>query len=511
MSKNKVVLVIRDGYGKRDERQDNAVMLGKTPFTDKLMNDYPTTLLRTSGNDVGLPKGYMGGSEVGHLTIGSGRIVWQSLEMINRSIQDKSFFDNEAFVSLIKYAKKNNKAVHLMGLLQDKGVHGHQDHLFALLELCKQHNLAKDKVWIHIFSDGRDSPPRSLKGYVKTLTQTMSKLEIGVIGSLIGRYFSMDRDTRWDRTKKAHDLLLESKGSKFEDVFSAIDDAYEKEENDEFIEPRAINNFSGIYDGDVAIFYNYRTDRVRQLTKSLIEEDFRDFDRAKVLDLKLGVMTSYYDNITAKVAFESVVPKNILGEIISQKGLKQLRISETEKYPHVTFFFNGQRNEAFENEQRVLIPSPREVATYDEKPEMSIFEIKDALIREMDKDYDLIVVNYVNGDMVGHTGKLDAAIKAVEAVDSALEETIRVGLEKGYDFLIFADHGNCEEMAGEHQTSHTLNDVDCILVSNKENYQKDKVKLKYGGLKDIAPTALDILGIEKPSEMSGESLIEKNN
>ncbi|MFT4283036.1 MAG: 2,3-bisphosphoglycerate-independent phosphoglycerate mutase [Candidatus Woesearchaeota archaeon] len=508
MSKNKVVLVIRDGYGKRDERKDNAVVVGKTPFTDNLMKKYPTTLLRTSGEDVGLPKGFMGGSEVGHLTIGSGRIVWQSLELINRSIKDKSFFEKEEFLSRIKYAKENGKAIHLMGLLQDKGVHAHQDHLFALLRLCKMQGMDKDKVIIHIFSDGRDSPPRSLLGYVKKLKAAIKKEGVGVIGSLVGRYFAMDRDTRWDRTKKAYDLLVSGVGEKHESIDLAIKSSYENGQDDEFILPKVIGNFTGIYPGDVIFFYNYRTDRVRQICKALLQDNFSKFE-TKNLGLKMTTLTNYYKDIPAICAFKTSFPRNILGEVISSKGLKQLRISETEKYPHVTFFFNGQIEKAFEKEERVLIPSPREVATYDEKPEMSIFEIKNALIKEMDKDYDLIVVNYVNGDMVGHTGKMRAAVKAVEAVDKALKETVETGLLKGYNFLIFADHGNCEEMAGEHQTSHTLNDVDCILVSNKKSFQKNKIKLKYGGLKDVAPTALDILGIDKPSQMSGESLIEK--
>ena len=508
MSKDKVILIIRDGYGKRDERKDNAVLVGKTHFTDKLMKKYPTTLLRTCGEDVGLPKGYMGGSEVGHLTIGSGRVVWQSLEMINRSIKDKSFYAKEAFLEEIEYAKSNGKAIHLMGLLQNKGVHSHQNHLFAMLKLCKLKGMDKDKVIIHIFSDGRDSPPRSLEEYVLELKKAIKKYDVGVIGSLVGRYFAMDRDTRWDRTKKAYDLIVNGKGEKFDDVDFAIKASYDNGEDDEFITPKVIGNFTGMYHGDVIFFYNYRTDRVRQLCKALLEESFTEFETKK-LEFKMVTLTNYYKDIPAKYVFENSNPKNILGEVISKNNLKQLRISETEKYPHVTFFFNAQIEKEFKGESRVLIPSPREVATYDEKPEMSIFEIKDALLKEMEKDYDLIVVNYVNGDMVGHTGKMNAAVSAVEAVDKALEETINFGLLKGYDFLVFADHGNCEEMAGEHQTSHTLNDVDCILVSNKEKYQKNKVELKYGGLKDIAPTALYMLGLEKPKEMTGKNLIVK--
>lgn len=511
-SKNKVMLIIRDGYGKRDEREDNAVVLAKTPYTDMLMKKYPTCLLKTSGEDVGLPYGTMGGSEVGHLTIGSGRIIWQKLELINRTIKDKTFFENKAFIEAVMYAKKNNKAIHLMGLLQDKGVHAHQDHLFALIKLCALQGIEKDKVIIHIFSDGRDSPPKSVLEYISKLHQTIDSCGVGVIGSIIGRFYAMDRDTRWDRTKLAYELLTQGAGTHFNTIEEAVEFNYSLGKTDEFIEACKIGDFCGIYNGDVIINYNYRTDRVRQLTKALLENNFDSddtFHRELILDLRPVIMTSYYDNVPAQIAFGTQIPKNTLGEIISKNKLKQLRISETEKYPHVTFFFNGQYDKEFEFENRVLIPSPRDVKTYDEKPEMSIYEIKDALLQEIENKHDLIVVNYVNGDMVGHTGKLSAAIKAVEAVDTCVKETIEKALEFGYDTLIFADHGNCEEMAGEHQTSHTLNDVDCILVSKKEEYQKDKIILKYGGLCDIAPTALYLLGIEQPKEMTGDVLIKK--
>ncbi|MCH8520151.1 MAG: 2,3-bisphosphoglycerate-independent phosphoglycerate mutase [Nanoarchaeota archaeon] len=511
-SKQKVMLIIRDGYGRRDERDDNAVVLGKTPYTDMLMEKYPTCLLRTSGEDVGLPKDTMGGSEVGHLTIGSGRIVWQKLELINRTIKDSSFFENKAFVDEITYAKEHGKAIHLIGLLQDKGVHAHQEHLFALIRLCAIHEIEKDKVIVHIFSDGRDSPPKSVLQYINKLESVMNSCGVGVIGSIIGRFYAMDRDTRWDRTKLAYELLTQGAGTHFNTIQEAIDFNYSLGKNDEFIEACKIGDFCGIYNGDIVINYNYRTDRVRQLTKALLESDFdsnETFHRELVLNIRYVAMSKYYESMPAKIAFGTQIPKNTLGEVISKNKLTQLRISETEKYPHVTFFFNGQYDEEFKGESRVLIPSPRDVKTYDEKPEMSIYEIKDNLLKEMEKEYDLIVVNYVNGDMVGHTGKLSAAIKAVEAVDNCVKETVNKALELGYDTLIFADHGNCEEMAGEHQTSHTLNDVDCILVSSKEEFQKENIVLKYGGLCDIAPTALYLLGVEQPKEMEGEVLIRK--
>lgn len=507
MSKKKLVLVIRDGYGRRDEQENNAVAVADTPFTDYLMNTYPTCLLETSGTAVGLPEGFMGGSEVGHLTIGAGRVVWQSLELINRSIDEGSFFEKKGFLKLLSYAKKHNKAIHLIGLLQDKGVHSHQDHLFAMMKLCAQQDIPKEKVRIHIFSDGRDSPPRSLQSYIELLKQKISEYNIGVISSLVGRYYAMDRDTRWQRTKHAYDLLIHGVGKEHNTIDEAIQDAYASGENDEFITSRVIGDFTGIYPDDVIFCYNYRTDRVRQLCKALLEKDFSEFETVDT-NLHMATLTKYYDEIQAEIIFRQNIPKNMLGEVISTNGCKQLRISETEKYPHITFFFNGQRSKPFQEEHRVLIASPREVATYDEKPEMSIYEIKDALLKEMDKQYDLIVVNYVNGDMVGHTGDMSAAVKAVEAVDIALKETIESGLTKGYDFLVFADHGNCEEMAGEHQTSHTLNKVDCILVSNNPKYSKEHTSLSDGGLKDIAVTALDILELPVPEEMTGSSLIK---
>lgn len=495
----RVLLIIRDGYGERTEQQDNAVRLANTPFTDELMKTKPTCLLKTSGEDVGLPKGYMGGSEVGHLTIGSGRIVWQSLERINRTINDESFFENPAFTNLIEYARKNNKTIHLAGLLQDKGVHAHQDHLFAFLQLCKQAGV-QDQVKVHVFADGRDSPPRSLPEYTKQLQEHLGEASVA---TLIGRYYSMDRDTRWQRTKLAYDLLTQARGERHDTLEEATQVAYDAGENDEFIKPRVVGDYQGMCEGDVFICYNYRTDRVRQLCKALLEEEFQEFTREKTPSLQAAVMTSYYGDINAQVAYDTTTPTNILGEVISNAGLHQLRISETEKYPHVTFFFNGQREKAYPNEERILIPSPREVATYDEKPEMSIYEIKDQLLEQMKtKKHSLIVVNYVNGDMVGHTGLLQAAIKAVEAVDNCVQETIQVAQECGYDTLVFADHGNCEEMAGEHQTSHTLNEVDCILVSKQDHQLRD------GGLQDIAPTALALLGLPQPKEMTGKSLLE---
>lgn len=503
--KNKVILIIRDGYGRRDSPKDNAVVKGKTPYNDHIIDNYPHCMLRTSGEDVGLPKGFMGGSEVGHITIGSGRVVPQSLKRIDNSINNKTFYENKAFLKVIEKVKENNSTLHLAGLLQDQGVHSHQKHLFELLKLANEKGV--EDIAIHVFSDGRDSPTNGLKQYMKDLEKVLEKQK-GYIATIIGRFYAMDRDTRWDRTKKAYDLIVKGEGNKFTNPNKAIEESYKENITDEFIEPKVNEEYNGMKDGDGLILYNYRTDRVRQLTKSIVEPNFDEFE-TESKKIHVACMTQYYENVNAEVAFEERIPENTLGDVISQNNLKQLRISETEKYPHVTFFFNGQAQEEKKGEERRIINSPREVKTYDEKPEMSIYEVTKKLEKELEKEYSLIVVNLVNGDMVGHTGSMEAAVKAVEAVDDCLKKIVEKGLERGYDSIVFADHGNCEEMEGVHKTSHTLNDVDCILVSNKEELQKDKIKLKYGGLKDIAPTTLELFGLKKPKEMTGENLIEK--
>ena len=501
----KVIIIIRDGYGHRDETTDNAVLVGKTPFTDQLMEKYPTTLLRTSGIDVGLPPGYMGGSEVGHLAIGTGRITDQALLRINKAIEDKSFFSNPAFLETIEHVKKNNSTLHLMGLLQNNGIHSHQNHLFALLELASAKGVKN--IVVHIFSDGRDTPAKSAAEYIEPLEAILKKTG-GVIGTLIGRFYAMDRDTRVERTTTAYNLLVEAQGKAHKTIHEALADAYASNETDEFITPRVIGNYKGIADKDAIITYNYRSDRMRQITHMFLDENHDQ--RSKKLQVCYCTMQQYYDEYNGLVAFRPHEIKNTLADVIADNNYSQLHISETEKYPHVTFFFNGLIEEPKKREDRILIPSPRDVKTYDEKPEMSIFEIKDALIAQIQtQKHELIVVNYVNGDMVGHTGKMDAAVKAVEAIDVCIKETVEAALQNEYTLLIFADHGNCEEMAGIHQTSHTLNDVDCILVSQKPELQKERIDLSYGGLCDIAPTALEILNIKKPIDMTGKSLIKK--
>lgn len=505
MVKDKVILIIRDGYGKRKENENNAANVANTPYNDKIIKQYPNTTLKTDGEAVGLPKGFMGGSEAGHLTIGSGRIILQNLKKIDKEIRERRFFHNQAFHNVIKHVKRNHGKIHLAGLLQNKGVHAHQRHLFALLRLCKEAGLKKEDVIIHVFTDGRDSPRKSAENYVKELQKTITNLGVGVIKTVIGRYYSMDRDTRWERTKLAYDLLIHGKGKQSKTIQECLKDAYKDVISDEFIKPYVIGPYPGLRDEDGIIFYNYRTDRMRQLCKALFEQDFKEFP-TRNHHFARTIMTSYYDNINSDVAYHWTIPKNTLGDVLANNELKQLRISETEKYPHVTFFFNGQASQPKKNEKRILIPSPREVATYDEKPEMSIYKIKEELLKEIKKEeQDLIVVNYVNGDMVGHTGEMDAAVKACEAVDTCLEETVETGLKHGYTSFVFADHGNCEEMSGPHQTSHTLNLVDFILVSPKKELQN--ITLKKGGLKDVATTALHIMNIPIPKEMTGDNLV----
>ncbi|MBN2111928.1 2,3-bisphosphoglycerate-independent phosphoglycerate mutase [Candidatus Woesearchaeota archaeon] len=498
----KAILVIRDGWGYRKECKNNAICGTHTPNTDRLMKKYPHVLLDASGEAVGLPKGYQGNSEVGHMTIGSGRVIFQSLERINQSIKDSSFFKIPAFIGAVTNCKKNKTKLHLIGLLQTEGVHAHKDHLFALLDLCKKQNF-KD-VYVHVITDGRDAPVTESIEHVQDLKLKLNDIGFGKIATVSGRYYTMDRDKRWDRTKKAYDCIVNGESEiEFDDSITTIKQSHSQGVTDEFIVPRKRFRYKGISRNDSVIFYNFRTDRTRQLTKAIVEKDFEGWKR-KPLDVFYVAMTQYYIPMNAKVAFKDIELKNILGEAVSKAGLKQLRISETEKYAHVTFFFNGQIETPYRNEDRVLIHSPK-VATYDLKPEMSVYEITERLVREIkSKKYDLIVTNLVNGDMVGHTGVISAIKKAVSAVDDCVGKITDAGLENDYELLVFADHGNAEDQTPEWRTSHTTNPVPLIVVSKK------KYKLKKGkGLKDIAPTALGILGIKKPKEMTGESIISK--
>jgi 2,3-bisphosphoglycerate-independent phosphoglycerate mutase len=498
-----VILIIRDGWGYRKDKKDNFIAEAKTQFTDKIMKGYPNTLLECSGEAVGLPPGYQGNSEVGHMTIGSGRIIFQSLERINKSIGDGDFFKNKSFLGAIDNCKKNKSKLHIIGLLQDEGVHSHKDHLYALLELCKKEDFKN--VFVHVITDGRDSPPTKAVSNVKELSLKLKKLGFGSIATVSGRYYTMDRDKRWERTQKAYDCIVKADAEEFDDAVKLLEKCYAGKETDEFIIPRKSKGYDGLHDKDSFIFYNFRTDRTRQLTQAIVEDKFDGFLR-KPIKVYYVAMTQFYKPMNAHVAFEDQSMKNLLGEVVSEAGLKQLRISETEKYAHVTFFFNGQIEQPFANEERILVNSPK-VATYDLKPEMSAFEVTEKLVDAIKSGkYDFFVVNLVNGDMVGHTGIEKACVIAAETVDKCVQKITKAILEKKGVALIFADHGNLEDKSPEWQTSHTKNKVPLVLVSNDSKLKK--IKLKEGkGLKDIAPTVLKLFDIKKPSEMTGESLI----
>ncbi|HRU50312.1 MAG TPA: 2,3-bisphosphoglycerate-independent phosphoglycerate mutase [Candidatus Absconditabacterales bacterium] len=497
----KVMLIIRDGRGYRKETENNAIAQVDTPFTDNLMKNYPNILLNTSGEDVGLPAGYQGNSEVGHMTIGSGRIIFQSLERINHSIKDGSFFEIDALKGAIENCKKHSSTLHLMGILQGEGVHAHIDHLFALLDLCDKENF--HNVNIHVFTDGRDAPVTKSLEYLGSLEKKLKTLGFGKICTIMGRFYAMDRDKRWDRTQIAYDAICNAKTDKvFDNMIEGVKESHNNGETDEFIKPIVLKGYEGIKEHDSIIFWNFRTDRTRQLTKAIVEPVFEGWNRSPLNVYYVG-MTQFYDSMNALVAFPELEIKNGLGEVVSNAGLRQLRISETEKYAHVTFFFNGQVEAPFRNEDRILIPSPK-VQTYDLKPEMSAYEITDAICEKIENDnYNLIITNLVNGDMIGHTGVIDAIHKAVKTVDDCVGKLVEYGLKNGYEILVFADHGNVEDQSEERKTSHTTNPVPFILVSDK------KYKLESsGGLVDIAPTVLELLGIEKPNEMTGKSLIK---
>ena len=501
---SKVILVIRDGWGFRSSHRDNAVFSAKTPNTDFLMANYPNVLIDASGEAVGLPSGYQGNSEVGHMTIGSGRVVLQSMVRINKSIKDGSFFSIPEFLSAINNCKRHGSSLHIAGLLQEEGVHSHINHLFALLDLCKFENFSSVKL--HLFTDGRDAPVTASLKHLMSVSKKLKELGFGVIESISGRYFAMDRDNRWERTRKAYDCVVNAQGVKFSDVFSSVKESHDAGVSDEFIVPRCHESYQGLKKNDSFIFFNFRTDRTRQLTKAIVEPLFSGWFRKRV-KVFFVAMTLYYKGMNCEVAFKEQKLTNLLGSVVSSGGLRQLRISETEKYAHVTFFFNGQVEKPFRREDRILINSPK-VATYDLLPEMSARGVTDSLVKEIKKDkYDLIVVNLVNGDMVGHTGNVDAIVKAVETVDSCVGQIVTNGLNNGYDLFVFADHGNAEDQRKEWRTSHTINPVPFIVVSNRKELRHCVLK-KGMGLKDVAPTTLKVLGIARPVEMSGESIID---
>jgi 2,3-bisphosphoglycerate-independent phosphoglycerate mutase len=506
MSK-KLMLIILDGWGHGDDGPSDAIKNANTPFIDSLYQSYPHSTLSTSGEDVGLPEGQMGNSEVGHLNIGAGRVVYQDLVKINKAIAEKSIDQNPVLLNAFKYAKENEKSVHLLGLVSEGGVHSSQMHLHRICEISQENGLKN--LFIHAFTDGRDTDPKSGYGYMEQLQKHIKNLPNVKIATVTGRYYAMDRDKRWERVKIAYDALVSGKGEKTQDILSAIQQSYSKNVTDEFIMP-IINvdeqgkPIASIQPGDVVICFNFRTDRCREITQVLTQQDFPDHQMNK-LSLHYVTMTKYDENFkNVHVIFDKDNLNNTLGEVLANNEKKQIRIAETEKYPHVTFFFSGGRENEFPGEKRILIPSPK-VATYDLKPEMSAPELTSAIINDLQKgEADFICLNFANPDMVGHTGVYDAVVKAVETVDECARKVIEVGLSSGYSFLIIADHGNADYVInadGTPNTAHTTNPVPCILID------EDFKSIKNGKLADIAPTILRILDVDIPSEMTGNVLV----
>ena len=504
------MLMILDGFGINENEQGNAVKLAKTPNIDKLMKICPTTRIFASGLNVGLPDGQMGNSEVGHTNIGAGRIVYQELTKITKSIEDGDFFSIPEFNKAIENCKKYNSKLHIMGLLSDGGVHSHIRHLYGLLELAKRKDF--ENVYVHCFMDGRDTPPASGESYITKLEEKMKEKGIGKIATISGRFYAMDRDKRWQRVQKAYDAMVNGKGIKAVSAVQAVEASYQKETFDEFIEPTVICNgeapVAKIEPHDSVIFFNFRPDRAREITRTLVDPEFNEFATRKDLNLCFVCMTPYDETLpNVEIAFKKEHLKNTFGEYISDNGLTQLRIAETEKYAHVTFFFNGGQEKQYPGEDRILVPSPK-VETYDMKPEMSAYEVTKNVVEQIENEkYDAIILNFANPDMVGHTGSLEAAIKAVEAIDECVGKIVKSIEKVNGVLLITADHGNAEQMidykTGEPHTAHTTNPVPLILVG------MDDVKLKEGKLADLAPTMLDIMGLVKPEEMTGESIIER--
>lgn len=504
--KRPCMLMILDGWGISPAHEGNAVFLSGTPFLNQLKQTYPNTQLICSGEAVGLPAGVMGNSEVGHLNIGAGRIVYQDLLRIDIAIREKRFFQNEALNAVMSEVRDKNSALHLMGLVSDGGVHSHISHLLALSDMAREHGL--NRVYVHAILDGRDTSPDSGAGFVSQLQNHIEKHHFGKIATICGRYYAMDRDKRWDRVEKAYQLYTLGQGIAESDPVSAVQHAYQRGETDEFVKPVILDTSGIIRDNDGMIFFNFRADRAREITRALTESDFKEFERKAVPKFcRFVCMTRYDEHFDFPTAFLPVHLTNILGEIVSRHGLHQLRIAETEKYAHVTYFFNGGEEKAFENEDRCMIPSPRDVPTYDYKPEMSVKAVTTELLSRLKSDkYDLIVLNFANMDMVGHTGVLDAAIQACKVVDECVEKIVREVLTMGGAVCVTADHGNSEKMIddnGHVHTAHTTNPVPFILADDS----RKTVKLRQGILGDIAPTLLDLMGIEQPEDMTGQSLI----
>jgi 2,3-bisphosphoglycerate-independent phosphoglycerate mutase len=507
-----MMLMILDGWGIRPAGPGNAVSLAQTPHLDNLLSQYPRTQLQTSGKAVGLPGGIMGNSEVGHLNLGAGRVVYQDLTRIDLAIEDGSFFANAAINEAVQSALEQGRTLHLMGLVSDGGVHSQLTHLLALLDLAKNKGLKR--VYVHAILDGRDTSPDGGKAYVARLQTHIGKIGNGCIATICGRYYAMDRDTRWDRTQLAYQLYTQGIGVPARDPVAAVAEAYEKNETDEFVKPIVITGsddapLATLQDGDSVIFFNFRADRARQITRALTETRFQGFERPVWPQIACYVCMALYDEqFSLPVAFPPAVLKDILGEVISRQGLKQLRIAETEKYAHVTYFFNGGEEKPFENEDRCLVPSPRDVPTYDYKPQMSAVAVTEEVLQRIASDgYDLIVLNFANMDMVGHTGKLEAAIQAVQTVDQCVGRIVDAVRAKSGAVLITADHGNAETLIddnGHVHTAHTTNPVYLLLVDDT----RKEATLKPGVLGDVAPTILKLMGIAQPEQMTGRSLIE---
>ncbi len=507
MAKKPVLLMILDGWGIAPAGSSNAAAVAATPCLDKFFAEYPHTTLQASGGAVGLPDGQMGNSEVGHLNIGAGRIIYQELTRITKAVKDGDFFTNPVLTDVMTKTKAAGKALHLMGLLSDGGVHSHLEHVIALLEMARQQGL--DKVYVHAFLDGRDVGPKTAVAYLQQLQEAMQQIGVGKIATVSGRYYAMDRDKRWERTEKAYRALVLGEGVHAADAVSGVERSYAQGVTDEFVVPFIVGENDGrITAGDGIIFFNFRPDRARQMTRALSEAEFDGFQRPEgVLPVNFVCMTQYDVTIAAPVAFPPQTYEDTLGEVLAKQGLQQLRIAETEKYAHVTFFFNGGVEAPNAGEERILIPSPK-VATYDLQPEMSAREVTEALLTELDKDkFDVVILNFANPDMVGHTGVLQAAVKAMETVDECAGRIVDKVLALGGSVCITADHGNLEKMTdettGQPHTAHTTNPVPFILVSKEEH------KLHSGILADIAPTLLELLHIDKPAAMTGSSLMEK--
>lgn len=503
-------LIILDGFGLREESKGNAVAHAQKPNFDRYWNEYPHNELHVSGQSVGLPDGQMGNSEVGHLNIGAGRIVFQSLTRINNAIANGSFIEKKALVSAVEQVKKTDSALHLFGLLSDGGVHSHIDHLFALLEMAKQNGL--EKVYVHAFLDGRDVGPQTAIPYIQATEKKMRELGVGEIATVSGRYYAMDRDKRWDRVQLAHDAIKDGKGPTFTNAEAVVEAAYAEGVYDEFVIPSVVTASDGtpivtVQDNDAIVFYNFRPDRAIQISQSFANADFAAFDRGErdLQNVKFVQMMPYSDTVAGDIVFDTVDLKNTIGEVVADHGLNQLRIAETEKYPHVTYFMNGGREEEFPGETRVLIDSPK-VATYDLQPEMSAYEVTDALLEQLERDdLNLVILNFANPDMVGHSGKMEPTIAAIEAVDECLGKIVDKIIALGGEVVITADHGNADEVVtleGNPMTAHTLNPVPVIIT-------RKGVTVRGGGiLADLAPTLLELLDIAQPAEMTGKSLIK---